>query len=322
MALEKNNLQYLRTCSLIVADNATNGLDLSQLRIKFSVKRSDTPTPNTADIRVYNVELQTALRIRKEFTRVILQAGYEGNYGVIFSGNIKQVLLARESATDTYIDIIAGDGDRAYNYAMVNKSLAAGSTLSDQINTVADSMSEKGVTLGYVADQGQTKLPRGKVLFGNGRNYLRNAALTSNSAWSIQNEKIIFVANKGYLPGTQVDINSTTGMIGAPQQTNDGVNVKTLLNPNIQISGRIKLDNSTIIQQKLSLEQIAAAKGDTKLINGLIPRNLNANGSYYVLAMEHQGDTRGLEWYTNLVCLNIDVSTNPLNSVSLGANNG
>ena len=80
--------QYLRTCKLIVYGSDLDGLDLSELRIKFSVKRSDTMTPNVADIRVYNLEEKTALRIRKEFTKVVLQAGYEGNYGVIFQGNI------------------------------------------------------------------------------------------------------------------------------------------------------------------------------------------------------------------------------------------
>ncbi len=319
MANTFDSEQYLRVCSLIVSGNNLDGLDLSQLRIKFSVKRSDTATPNTADIRVYNLEEQTALRIRKEFTKVILQAGYQGNFGVIFSGNIKQVIIGRENATDTFIDIIAGDGDRAYNFAVVNSTISKGATLSDQVAVASKSMAEKGVTSGHISILPGEKLPRGKSFFGNAKNILRDVALTSKSSWSIQNEKITFVANKAYLPGEQVVITATTGMVGTPQQTNDGVNVKTLLNPKIQVSGRIYLDNSTILAQKLNLDQIAAAKGNTQAINGLLPRNLNADGSYYVLVMEYQGDTRGIEWYCNLVCLNIDVSANPLNSVSVGA---
>lgn len=310
--------QYLRQCSLIVSDNNENGLDLSTLRIKFSIKRSDSATPNTADIRVYNLETETAIRIRKEFKRVVLQAGYPGNYGVIFQGNIKQVILGRESATDTFIDIVAGDGDRAYNFAIVNSTIAPGATQEDQVTAATAAMAPKGVTAGHVGDMPTSQLPRGKVMYGNARNYLRNVAQTTNKTWSIQDGKINFVGLKTYLPGEQVVLTSKTGMIGTPQQTNDGVNVKCLLNPRINISGRVQIDNSSIQLQRLNLEQIAAAQGNVSQINNLTPRRLNEDGSYYVLVLEHVGDTRGIDWYTNMICLNIDASANPLNSVQGG----
>lgn len=322
MADQAPGQQYLRACSLIVSNNAGVGLDLSQFRIKFSVKRSDTASPNTADIKVYNLDDQTAIQIRKEFTRVLLQAGYESNKGVVFSGNIAQVIIGRESATDTFIEIIAGDGDRAYNYAILNTSIGKGLTLATQINTAVTAMTPKGVTAGHINDLPTTQLPRGKVFFGRAVNYLQNAALTSKSSWSIQNEKINFVATKAYLPGEQVVISATTGMVGTPQQTNEGVNVKVLLNPNITPMGRVYIDTGTILQQKLNLDQIALARGNTQTINSLLPPRLNADGSYYVLVIEHCGDTRGQDWYTNMICLNIDVSTNPSNSVSVGASGG
>ncbi|MGC8165472.1 hypothetical protein ACP3WT_28400, partial [Salmonella enterica] len=68
----------------------------------------------------------TRQRIEQEFTRIVLQAGYAGNYGIIFDGSVKQVRRGRENQTDTYLDITAADGDSAYNFAVVNTSLAAG----------------------------------------------------------------------------------------------------------------------------------------------------------------------------------------------------
>jgi hypothetical protein len=307
--------QYLRTCTLVVSNQSLGGLDLSQLRIKFAVKASQTETPNIASIRVYNLEESTALLVQKEFNKVVLQAGYQGNYGVIFQGNIIQVILGRESATETFIDIIAGDGDKAYNFAVVTSTIAKGSTQQDQINAAIAAMSGKGVTAGQSTVDTSQKLPRGKVLYGNARNYLRDVAQTAGYTWSIQNEKVNFIKKTSYLPGTQILITAKTGMIGAPQQTNQGVNVKCLLNPNIVVGGRILLDNSTIQQQALNLEQIAAQKSNTKAINELIPRRLNPDGSYYVLTMEHSGDTRGVDWYSSLICLSQDVSANPRNSV-------
>jgi hypothetical protein len=203
---EVSSEQFLRTCSLVVFGTDLNGLDLSQLRIKFSVKRSDTMTPNTADIRVYNLEEKTALQIQKEFKRVILQAGYPGNFGVIFQGNIKQVIIGRESATDTFIDIVAGDGDRAYNFAIINQTIAAGASASDQVAAATNAMTPKGVTAGHLGEMPTEKLPRGKVMYGNARTYLRDVAQSSNKSWSIQDEKITFVSKKSYLPGERVGI--------------------------------------------------------------------------------------------------------------------
>lgn len=302
--------QYLRRCQLIVYGTDLNGLDLSQLRIKFSVKRSDTMTPNVADIRVYNLDEKTALQIKKEFTKVVLQAGYESNYGVIFQGNIKQVIVGRESATDTFIDIVAGDGDRAYNFAIVNTTLAAGSTQLDQVKAASTSMAAKGVTDGHIGDMPPEKLPRGKVMYGNARNYLRDVAQSTDKSWSIQDEKITFVSKKSYLPGERVVLTSKTGMVGAPQQTNEGVNVKCLLNPMIKIGGRIQIDNASIQRYKINLSVPNSPAN--------IPAPLTADGVYYVLVAEHTGDTRGVEWYTNLICLNMDITTNPINSVQVG----
>lgn len=81
--------QWIRKASLIVGTE--DALDLSDLRFIFRIKRGDTQTPNTLHVRVYNVAEQTALRTMKEFTRVVLQAGYEGNYGIVFDGTIIQV---------------------------------------------------------------------------------------------------------------------------------------------------------------------------------------------------------------------------------------
>jgi len=303
--------EYGRKINLIVFNtDLGNGVDLSQLHIKFSCKRSNSMTPNNADIRVYNLDLETALRIKAEFKRVILQAGYEGNYGVIFQGNIKQVILGRESATDTFIDIVAGDGDNAYNFAIVNQTMNSGVKPSDQIAMLAKTMNDRNVTLGSTPENLPTsQLPRGKVFYGTTRDYLRTIAMTTGNAWSIQDEKINFVPLKSYLKGTVVVLTSKTGLIGTPQQTNEGVNMKCLLNPLISIGGRVQIDNASVEQYKINL---AVPNSPAN-----IPAPLTDDGMYFILVAEHNGDTRGVDWYTNMICLRIDPSTNPINSVQI-----
>ncbi len=101
-----------------------------------------------------------------------------------------------------------------------------------------------------------------------------------------------------------------TGLVGQPQQTNEGVNCKCLLNPFIKVAGRIKINNASIQALKIDLS--------TPNSPANIPAPLTWDGVYYVLVAEHVGDTRGTEWYTNIVTLNTDVTVNPLNAISVG----
>lgn len=271
-------MQYLRKCSLIVA-GMDQGLDLSGLRIRFSVKRSDAQTPNAAEIRVYNLAPNTVRQIRDEFTRVILQAGYEENFGVIFDGDIKQVKFGREGGTDTYVDIAAGDGDAAYNFAVVNTTLAAGARQSDQIRAALAPMAERGVTAGYIDTSDDRALPRGKAMFGMSRDYLRRSADTTATTWSIQDRKVQFVKRTGLLPGQAVALSSATGLVGVPEVTNEGVYIRSLLNPLLVIGGQVQVSGST-----------------------------DADGIYRILVVEHTGDTHGNEWYSTITGLLVDPS--------------
>lgn len=317
--------QYLRHITLVVygtdlSENGQNGIDLSNLRIKASIKKSDTMTPNVADIRVYNVSQETALSmllnlspvqngvLQKDAGKVILQGGYDNNFGVIFKGNIKQIILGRESATDTFVDIVAGDGERAYNYAVVNATIAAGATQDDQLKAVTTSTTPQGVTLGYVGNKGTSaKLPRGKVMFGNAKNYLRDIAKNTDQTWSIQDEQLDLVPVGGYVKGTQVILTSKTGLVGTPQQTTQGVNIKCLLNPFIKVNGLVNIDEASVADYKINL--------GTPNSPANIPPPLTQDGSYFVMIIEYQLDTRGVEWYCNLTCIAQDITTNPINSV-------
>ena len=298
-----SQLQYLRKINLIVAGASGDGLDLSPMRIVFKTKKSDAQTPNTAEIRVYNLAPETAKKIRQEFKTITLQAGYEANYGVIFTGNIKQVRFGRESGTDTYIDIAAGDGDDAYNFAVVNTTLAAGAKQSDQIAAAGTAMSGKGVGLGYVAETGPAALPRGKVMYGMARDYLRQSAEASSTSWSVQDGKLQIVSLTGTLPNQAVLLNSKTGLVGTPEQTNDGIKARCLLNPLLKIGGKVQIDEKDVAEAKLpDTEKDSTANK---------PADISSDGVYRVLTIEHSGDTRGNDWYSDIVCLDVDATAPP-----------
>lgn len=304
--------QYLRKASLLIGDD-DDALDLSELRFRFVIRRGDIQTPNTADIRVYNLAPNTSQRVQKEFTRVVLQAGYDGNFGLIFDGTIKQVRRGRETPTDTYLDITAADGDRAYNFAVSAISLAAGQTSPrNVVEQIVRGMAVHGCQQGYIPDTlPDQPLPRGKVIYGMSRDALRILAENTDTTWSIQDGKVDLVPLTGAKPSSDIPvITSASGMIGLPEQTQNGIRIRTLLNPNLKIGQIIKIDNESIQRMRFGLGVDSQAQNQ---FNALAAKT-DDDGFYYVMLAEHSGNTRGNEWYTNLVCLAMDATVVPVGS--------
>lgn len=299
--------QYLRKVTLLVGKANGDALDLSQLRIRFKIKKTDAETPNVAEIEVFNLQADTSLRIQKEFTDVILQAGYEGNFGVIFRGNAKQILRGREdNGVDAYLNIAAADGDAAYNFAVVNTTLAAGATPRQQVDAAMQGMSARGVTQGYTPDLGGQALPRGKVMYGNSREYLRQSADAADAAWSVQDGKMQFVPRTGLLPGQAVELTSQSGLIGTPEQTNDGIKIRCLINPQIKPGGVVSIKDSEIKAAKAG--KFFKQPNKQGEVDERVPVAIDPDGLYKVLRVDFSGDTHGQEWYQELVCVGIDAT--------------
>lgn len=314
-----NQQQFIRSASLVLArqgqpiapfvDAPGQGLDLSDMHFTFRVMASDVETPNTAVIRVFNLSQNTEKQALQEYDSVVLQAGYESNLGAIFKGTIKQFHRGRERNTDSYLDILAADGDIPYNFATINQTLTAGATQQQQLEALVEAM---GIPVDHNASGyllGGIQNPRGKTLFGLARTYMRDLARTNGVRWSIQQGVLTLIPLTGYLPGTAVQINSVTGMIGIPEATDDGIKITTLLNPTIRVGGQVQV-NEGVINQTIIRDRFFPGYQSQTFV-----ADTSRDGFYRVLVIEHEGDTRGQAWYTHLTCLTLDPTVQPIKSV-------
>ncbi len=307
---EQSGELFGRKASLLLVQG-DKALDLSDMHFRFKTAQEDAEAPGNCEIRVWNLSEATIKTIRGEYTKVVLQAGYkQAPFGVIFTGTIKQYRIGREpDALNTYLDILCADGDEAYNFATCSRTLAAGSSPGDRIAAAVAAMSDKGVNSGQVLIPSTGGiLPRGKVLFGMAKAIIRAETQTIGATWSIQNGYVNVIPLTGYLPGEAVVLNALSGLIGRPEATIDGIRARCLINPKIIVGGLVKIDNKSINQtlqqnpdgaplaynQYAGLQQLATVTND---------------GVYRVYVVEHTGDTRGQEWYTDLVCLTVDPVT-------------
>lgn len=315
-----NNAQTLLIQKPSPAAN-TPALDLSQFRIVFNVSAIDIDTPPTATIRIINLSDQTANTIVKEFSKVVLQAGYEnGNFGIIFQGDIIRIRKGRLSNIDTFLDIMASNLDAFFNWGAVATSIPAGATNQDKINAVKNAYNNSPITQQASSISGQINigqtpgevgvggvLPRGKVLMGMAANKYTDIANSQGWTWQIGPDGVInFVELNRYLPSNPVPINAATGMIGIPELTPQGLEVKTLLNPLIKCGTRIQLNNATI-----NMTQTDQFIGFPAISDFQYYANASADGIYRVFVAEHEGDVRGegADWTTSIVALAVDQTT-------------
>lgn len=301
--------QWKRRVQLVVG-KAGAGLMIENLRVQFEVAKTIESAPNTAIIKIYNLHPDNEAKIKNEFDEVLLNAGYEGALRLVFRGNIKHVYRYREG-NDYITEIEAGDGDKDYRQAVMNETLASGTTTAQLVDRAVGTFKGVGGTVkGHVQVTDRGRL-RGKVISGNTRNVLHDVARESGANWSIQDGQLVIVSTNDVLPGQAVVIRADTGMLGAPEINDKGIAVKCLMNPTLRVNGAIKLDNNGI-KAKRQQAQALATKREKQETNAPVGREnqqlvrLDPDGIYKVLKLTHKGDNRGQEWVSEIECIGLD----------------
>ena len=297
--MNSSSRQWKRVANVIIGKSGS-GLLVSDNRIKFEINKTVDAIPNSATILIYNLNSDNETRIRDEFTEVILNAGYADAPKLAFRGSIINVSRFRDG-NDRVVEIQAGDGDRDYRLSTVQATLAAGTKNAQIIDRVIGSFSSTIRGAMQIPDVARI---RGKVISGNSRDVMDALAQETGSHWSIQDGELQVISVSDVKPGIAVVVNSETGMLGAPEWNDRGVGIKTLLNPEIQINGAIKLDNNGIRKRIESAKALAVSR-ETKEKSTKTPVRLDPDGIYKVIRVKHEGDTRGQEWTTSAECIGL-----------------
>ena len=89
-----------------------------------------------------------------------------------------------------------------------------------------------------------------------------------------------------------------------------------LLNPQITWGTKIQLTNTEISNLLLTNPGLggrgAVSPNATSSSQQAVVPVLNTDGTYYVLQVRHVGDTRGNEWYSHIIAINIDTTQSVL----------
>jgi|SRR5215203_645233 len=286
------------------------------LRMSFQVNQANSQTPNTAEITIYNLEDNFAKNLIKENNYVILQAGYEwGRTGTIFTGTIKAFKRGHENVTDSYLKIYAADGDKAHNEAVIAKAIKAGTNQKEKVELSIKEMEKRGVTRGYVDPRAVTLGPniRDEVLYGLVADVMRDFAGQNGAMINVLDQKFNYTKPDSYKPGAIIELTAESGLIGFPEQTQDGINLVALINPAIRLMQRIRINNKLINQYHLP-GNADKTSGDSFGFNYPTYSSfqqfakISDDGVYTPWQITYEGDSRGGPWYMHMVCMTVDAT--------------
>lgn len=316
--------QWKRNCRLTVQvqKGQDDALDLSEMRIKFRIGQATVDNPKFAEIYIYNLSPATMNRLSGENgfgevgQTVILEAGYASELDIVFKGQVFQYRRGRDNPTDTWLCILAQSGNNAINYAVVNKAVPAGMTQQQIRDDLKSEFKKCGVDAGYMCDVSDQALPRGKTFSGMLRDYVKQFTQTNNTDLVIEDDKAVMIPRGGSNGEPAFVMTPETGLIGMPQLTTEGLRVTCLLNPRLKWGGQVQVDMSRIQTQGFDVgyagQYVDQPYKDIKSAQGI-------NGFYNIVSVNHDGDTRGDNWYTELVCVGVGSKATPLTGAAIKA---
>lgn len=257
-------------------------LDVSALDVEFSIKRSlASGHAGTCDLKIHNLspahraEIVDAPRLT---TYVAVDAGYETS-GVsrLFTGDKRKAIPSYDAPTWT-LDLTAGDGEHAIRTARVNRSFAAGSSLSDVVEHIARAM---GVGIGNAVEVTRAaSFATGGGLFTDGTTArgLASAELSRLCAaahlqWSVQNGNLELLPIGGALQRTAILLSPDSGMVGSPKIVN---------------ARRRVIEVTALIQPGLTPGQM------------IVVRSKVIEGTFRITEVTYKGSLHGAEFYATM----------------------
>ncbi len=286
---------FKRAARIVVADIelVVDPVQLGQsLSVAFSIERSLKPEPNTAEIQIWNLNADHRSQLEesgnppkgsgekgepltqpKAGVPATIEAGYEAQTSLIFSGTLRTVFTVREGP-DLITTLQTGDGEKQYQRSRISLSLAPATPNTSVLQQIVKAL---GLGEGNLAAASALLLtlpplfPQGGVLSGSSSQIMTRVSQSLGFEWSIQDGAVQLLQVSAPIQGTAVLLTPDSGLVGSPSIDSEGVlTAQCLLIPDI-FPGRL-----------------------------LVLESERLSGNYRVEKCNYSGQSAGVEWYIDL----------------------
>lgn len=254
-----------------------NGLRVQGLEIKFKVERSLEPTPNTAEVSVYQLARTTIAEFQKRPLHVRLDVGYVNDRQLarLIEGDLMFAASKRDGQGNTITTFQVGDGERSYVDARIGVSFGSGVNIKTAIGAVAESMGLKVPKNAAEAPEFLKQFSGGLTLRGPSRDVMNTLTEKTGFSWSTQDGQLQMLRASDTRSGNVELISVANGLVDSPEYglpkqpfKPPVLKFKTLLKPQLVPGGRVKMES------------------------------LEISGFFRLIKTVHTGDFRDNDWYS------------------------
>ena len=279
---------------------AQDGFTPESLKVEFDINYPGYQTWLISTIVIWNLDentISTLITAPVEGATVKFQAGYTGKgnkYGLIFSGYVLQSLFQRINVTDYRLELRCVAGQRVFNNNWINTSLQKNLTAMSLFNA-GIGKANYPVNADYLSNtiKAQTATTRrGVCIFKSTKDYISEFAQDTASQPQIIDGalKMMTQADGAETKAMAIEKTPDNGLIGTPVQVDYGASFRCLLDPDIKLQVPplwVKLTGAMVNLQSVT--------------PGVIASKLDSDMFLKVGSVRHVGNTRGEEWYTEVV---------------------
>jgi hypothetical protein len=290
--------RFKRTYRLLVGKPGQVGVQVEPpLRVTFDVEKNTEEEPNFHKIRVYNLRPERRREFEAKDMAVRLYAGYEQEDGALLlaAGSVADAFTYYDGP-DVVTELHVLDGYVEIRDTAVSLGYSEGVTSQTILSDVARQM---GLPLLLGEDVPVRSWANGFSFFGPARNALHKVVAGSGAEWSIQNQQLQVIARRGVTKRQAFVLAADSGLIGYPERTTENAREKA------KVQDKTTGNDARLVsaqQQRhgwrvTSLLLPTVNPGDIVIVES---RTSQATGSWRVESVNHNGDSEGGDWTSEL----------------------
>lgn len=263
-------LYFNRKVKLKIGLEGQTGKEYEGLTVDFQVTKDASAAENSAVINVFNLSRESRAFFEQENNIVELFAGYNDNVKMIFKGDvIEQGATHQKRQSDWLTTVKATDGGKKLLESKIAVSFAADTKYSTVLSKLADALGVTTEGLRSIPDD--VKFKNGYVASGFVKDNLNLLAQKIDFEWSMQDTSLVFMPQVEATNETAVVINKQHGLVSSPIKSDKGLQVISLLNPELKIGRLIELE-SVLLEKE--------GKTNYK-VNKIIHKGNSREGDFY-----------------------------------------
>lgn len=235
-------------------------------RIGFKIEKDTSSTINKAEIRIYNLSSNSRSLAENPNNVVELFAGYGKEPKLLFRGNPARV-ISSIGGPDSITTFEVGDGLKSFQNSRVDVSFKQGTPSKDIFQTLTNAM---GLARGEQKGIPEKSFPSGLSLSGPVRDHMNYLTGKLDLEWSVQNGAVQILPKGKATDQAAFFLSAETGLIGSPNKKDKGLEVVSLLQPDINPGRTVEVQSKFV------------------------------NGQFRVEKVAHEGDTADMAWFTRI----------------------